>query len=71
MFSLSIPYLVETKSEDGELLSVNQFCTFIKGAGGFGGKRTSEHAKVLYMSNTCTCFYYAVEVSVSCTVYTT
>ena len=37
---------VETKDEMGELLSINQFSTFIVGAGGFGGKRTSQHAKV-------------------------
>ena len=37
---------VETKNEAGELLCVNQFSTFIMGAGGFGGKRSSPHAKV-------------------------
>jgi 3-hydroxyacyl-CoA dehydrogenase/3a,7a,12a-trihydroxy-5b-cholest-24-enoyl-CoA hydratase len=36
---------VETKNEAGELLCVNQFSTFIMGAGGFGGKRSSPHAK--------------------------
>ena len=38
---------VDTRNKAGELLSVNQFSTFIVGAGGFGGKRSSEHAKVL------------------------
>ena len=37
---------VDTRNKAGELLSVNQFSTFIVGAGGFGGKRSSEHAKV-------------------------
>ena len=48
---LSIPHAVETTNEAGELLSVNQFSVFIVGAGGFGGKRTSQHAKVC-MSHT-------------------
>ena len=37
---------VETKNEAGELLCVNQFSTFIMGAGGFGGKRSSPHTEV-------------------------
>ena len=38
---------VDTRNKAGELISVNQFSTFIVGAGGFGGKQSSEHAKVL------------------------
>ena len=44
---------VETKNEEGELLCVNQFSTFVMGAGGFGGKCSSPHAKV----QQCTCVY--------------
>jgi 3-hydroxyacyl-CoA dehydrogenase/3a,7a,12a-trihydroxy-5b-cholest-24-enoyl-CoA hydratase len=36
---------IETMDEAGDLLSINQFTTFIVGAGGFGGKRSSQHAK--------------------------
>ena len=47
LFCVSILLLsVDTRNKAGELLSVNQFSTFIVGAGGFGGKRSSEHAKV-------------------------
>lgn len=44
-----MPYLrcstVNTYSGD-ELVCYNQFSVFVVGAGGFGGKRTSEKAKV-------------------------
>ena len=35
-----------TKTESGEVVAENQFITFILGAGGFGGKRTSDKLKV-------------------------
>lgn len=35
----------DTKTEDGELLCVNQMAIFIIGAGGFGGKQTSSKLK--------------------------
>ncbi|XP_061527960.1 peroxisomal multifunctional enzyme type 2 isoform X1 [Phycodurus eques] len=44
--SLSLPLSVNTYSGD-ELLCFNQFSVFVVGAGGFGGKRTSEKAKPL------------------------
>ena len=55
---------VETRNEEGELLCVNQFSTFVMGAGGFGGKRSSPHAKVqlfysvhLHFVFLCKCWY--------------
>lgn len=51
---------VETKDETGELLSINQFSTFIVGAGGFGGKRTSQHAKVDTIPQSCACLVFNV-----------
>ncbi len=35
-----------TRSESGEVVAENQFITFIIGAGGFGGKKTSDKLKV-------------------------
>ena len=56
---------VETKNEAGELLCVNQFSTFIMGAGGFGGKRSSPHAKVQQ------CMFNVLTVSVDwCMLFT-
>ena len=50
---------VDTKTEDGELLSVNQFSTFIVGAGGFGGKRSSPHVKVgVHTPTVAVCIHY-------------
>lgn len=38
---------VTTNDEKGEAVCFNQFSFYIGGAGGFGGKRRSEHAKRL------------------------
>lgn len=38
----SAPALGETKTETGEVVAINQFVTFIIGAGNFGGKRSSD-----------------------------
>ena len=38
---------VTTNDEKGEAVCFNQFSFYIGGAGGFGGKRRSEHAKPL------------------------
>lgn len=35
-----------SKDEAGDVVAINQFNTFIIGAGGFGGKTKSERAKV-------------------------
>ena len=50
------------------MLSVNQFVTFIVGAGGFGGKRSSQHAKVISIHTLiycyiCTCYIVRMYVS--------
>ncbi len=46
-------HVATTKTEDGDVLAVNQFATFIVGAGNFGGKRTSDFIKVI-------CYFEAV-----------
>ena len=56
--TVSVLCSVETKDEAGELLSVNQFSTFIVGAGGFGGKRSSQHAKVYKLDMILSCLIY-------------
>merc|ERR1719166_883819 len=35
---------IETRTEEGDLLLVNQSSIFVVGAGGFGGSRSSEHS---------------------------
>ena len=45
---------MDTKTESGELVCTNQFAIFIIGAGGFGGKRSSPHVKVLFVANSQT-----------------
>lgn len=40
------PPLATTKTESGETIAINQFATFIIGAGGFGGKTKSDFLKV-------------------------
>ena len=51
---------VETKNEAGEVLCVNQFSTFVMGAGGFGGKRSSPLAKVCFF---IVCHHFSVVTS--------
>ena len=45
-FILILFHLVESFDESGELICFNQFSTFVVGAGGFGGKRSSDYVKV-------------------------
>ena len=45
-FILFLFHLVESFDELGELICFNQFSTFVVGAGGFGGKRSSDYVKV-------------------------
>lgn len=44
---------VESFDESGELICFNQFSTFVVGAGGFGGKRSSDYVKPTVATPDC------------------